>query len=123
LVAVRFACAQLGRPYVWGGNGVGGFDCSGLTTAAYAAAGITIPRTADEQFRAGPRLAPHEPLQPGDLVFYGDPNTRITHVALYIGANQVVQARDVGTLIEQDTLPRAGYAGATRPAAQNAGPR
>jgi cell wall-associated NlpC family hydrolase len=123
LVAARYACAQLGRPYVWGGNGAGGFDCSGLTKAAYAAAGITIPRTADQQYRASPRLAADEPLRPGDLVFYGDPRTRITHVALYVGANQVVQARDVGTLIEQDTLPRAGYAGASRPAAQNAGPR
>jgi len=121
LAAVRFACSALGKPYVWGGNGEVGFDCSGLTRAAYAAAGITLPRTADEQFRAGPRLAANEPLQSGDLVFYGDPSTRITHVALYVGGNQVIQARDVGTLVEQDALPRAGYAGASRPAVQNGG--
>jgi cell wall-associated NlpC family hydrolase len=121
--AINAARAQIGRPYVWGGNGETGFDCSGLTKAAYAAGGVTLPRTADEQFRTGPRLPATEPLQPGDLVFYGNPNTRITHVALYIGGNQVIQARDVGTLIEQDPLPRTGYAGASRPAAQTAGSR
>jgi cell wall-associated NlpC family hydrolase len=121
LVALRFSCAQLGKPYVWGGNGQTGFDCSGLTKAAYAAAGVILPRTADQQFRAGPHLPTNEPLQPGDLVFYGNPSTRITHVALYIGGNQVIQARDVGTLIEVDPLPRAGYAGASRPTAQNGG--
>ena len=117
--AIAFARSQIGRPYIWGGNGETGFDCSGLTKAAYAAAGIILPRTADQQFRAGPRLAADATLQPGDLVFYGNPQSRITHVALYVGGNQVIQARDVGTLIEQDPLPRLGYAGASRPAAQN----
>lgn len=56
LAAVRFACSQLGKPYVWGGNGDPGFDCSGLTRAAYAAAGVGIPRTAQTQRRsAAPR--------------------------------------------------------------------
>ena len=54
-------------------------------------------------------------------MFYG--GSTITHVALYIGSNQVIQARDVGTLIEIDPLPRAGYAGASRPTAQNGGLR
>jgi cell wall-associated NlpC family hydrolase len=73
LAAIVFSCQQLGQPYVWGGNGPGdgGFDCSGLTTAAYSAAGIALPRTADAQFRAGPRLSAGQPLSPGDLVFYG----------------------------------------------------
>jgi cell wall-associated NlpC family hydrolase len=113
--AITYARGQIGRPYVWGGNGETGFDCSGLTKAAYGAAGVTLPRTADQQFRAGPRLPANEPLQPGDLVFYGGPI--ITHVALYVGGNQVIQAKDIGTLIEQDALPTSNYAGATRPTA------
>jgi cell wall-associated NlpC family hydrolase len=113
-VAISWVRAQIGRPYVWGGNGETGFDCSGLTKAAYAAAGITLPRTADQQFRAGPRLPANESLQPGDLVFYGSPT--ITHVALFVGGNQVVEAKDVGTLIAQDPLPTSNYSGATRPA-------
>lgn len=116
--AITYARGQIGRPYVWGGNGATGFDCSGLTKAAYGAADVTLPRTAEQQFRAGPHLPANEPLQPGDLVFYGSPV--ITHVALYIGGNQVIQAKDVGTLIEYDALPTSNYAGATRPASTTA---
>ena len=80
---------QPDRPaYVWGGNGPGqgdvGFDCSGLITAAYATAGVGLPRTAHTQFLATRHLAP-ESLQPGGLVFYGNPSTKIHHVGLYIG--------------------------------------
>nr|WP_308128343.1 C40 family peptidase [Frankia sp. CiP3] len=71
--AVEFACAQVGKPYVWGGNGDPGFDCSGLTHAAYAAAGIQIPRTAQTQYNAGPLLPAGTPLQTGDLVFFRFP--------------------------------------------------
>jgi cell wall-associated NlpC family hydrolase len=80
---VAFARAQLGQPYLWGGDGPaeGGFDCSGLTRAAYAAAGIAIPRTADAQHRVGPPVPPGQPLEPGDLVFYGNPTGRIHHVS------------------------------------------
>lgn len=97
-------------------NGKNGFDCSGLTKAAYAAAGITLPRTADQQFHAGPRLTPNQPLQPGDLVFYGSPT--ITHVALYIGDDRVIQAPQPSAVIAIAPLARTAYSGATRPAAQ-----
>jgi cell wall-associated NlpC family hydrolase len=99
VAAINYACGQRGLPYVWGGNGPdsgdAGFDCSGLTTAAYAAAGISLPRTAHTQYHATTRLTEAE-LQPGDLVFYGNPNTKIHHVGLYIGDGQMIDAATFG---------------------------
>ncbi|WP_285491575.1 C40 family peptidase [Amycolatopsis taiwanensis] len=119
LAAINYACGQRGLPYVWGGNGAadGGFDCSGLTVAAYGAAGITLPRTADAQFRAGPRVPDGQPLLPGDLVFYGT-TAHIHHVGLYIGGGLMIDAPDVGQSIKIEPYRYNGddYAGATRPA-------
>ncbi|ABW12176.1 NLP/P60 protein [Parafrankia sp. EAN1pec] len=91
--AVIYAQGQLGIPYLWGGDGPaeGGFDCSGLTRAAYLAAGIDLPRTAQTQYEAGPVVPPGEPLQIGDLVYYGTA-TNIHHVAIYIGNGQMITA-------------------------------
>jgi cell wall-associated NlpC family hydrolase len=118
LTVVAFALSQLGQPYKWGGDGVedGGFDCSGLTHAAYAAAGVTIPRTADTQWHAGPPVPAGQPLAPGDLLFYGA-HGRATHVALYLGSGQVVHAPDVGQLVQIADADMPGYLGATRPSA------
>jgi cell wall-associated NlpC family hydrolase len=65
--AIAFARQQIGQPYLWGGTGPGGFDCSGLVMMAYRAAGITIPRTSQEQWAWGPRVFAPEA---GDLVFF-----------------------------------------------------
>jgi cell wall-associated NlpC family hydrolase len=120
LTAINYACGQRGLPYVWGGNGAedGGFDCSGLTTAAYGAAGITLPRTAHTQFQAGPRVPDGQPLLPGDLVFYGNPNTKIHHVGLYIGGDLMINAPKFGQPVQIEPYRYNGddYAGATRPA-------
>jgi cell wall-associated NlpC family hydrolase len=122
LTAINYACGQRGLPYVWGGNGAadGGFDCSGLTVAAYGAAGITLPRTADSQFRAGPRVPDGQPLLPGDLVFYGTTAHihHIHHVGLYIGGGMMIDAPDFGQVVKIQPYRHKGddYAGATRPA-------
>ena len=78
--AVAFAYAQLGKPYVWGATGPGSYDCSGLMQAAWASAGVSIPRDTYSQV-AGLPSVPLSALQPGDLVFFdGD-----GHVAMYVG--------------------------------------
>ena len=118
--AVAFARAQLGVPYVWGGDGPveGGFDCSGLTQAAYSTAGISIPRTADTQWRHGPAIPTGHPLQPGDLLFYGTP-ARATHVTLYIGDNQVIHAPYQGQPVQYATVWTNSFLGTTRPTTNN----
>jgi cell wall-associated NlpC family hydrolase len=114
-VAVGFACEQLGKPYVWGGNGNPGFDCSGLTHAAYTAAGINIPRTAQTQYNTGPLLPPGTPLQPGDLVFFGTPD-RIHHVGISLGGTLMIDAPDVGQTVKiEDLRTFPDYAAASRP--------
>ncbi|MFI6098205.1 NlpC/P60 family protein [Lentzea sp. NPDC051213] len=120
MTAINYACGQRGLPYVWGGDGPseGGFDCSGLTKAAYAAAGITLPRTAHTQYNAGPRVPDGQPLLPGDLVFYGT-TADIHHVGLYIGAGQMINAPTFGQPVQIAPYRWSGddYFGATRPTA------
>jgi cell wall-associated NlpC family hydrolase len=96
----------------------GGFDCSGLVKAAYAAAGLTIPRTADTQWRAGPAIPAGQPLQPGDLLFYGTP-AKATHVTLYIGNNQVIHAPEPGTTVRVAFMWTKQFLGAVRPTARD----
>lgn len=120
LSAVNFAIDKIGLPYVWGGNGTGGgdpgFDCSGLTTAAYASAGVKLMRTAHTQYHSVNRVT--DP-QLGDLIFYGEPNTKIHHVGLYIGNQQMIDAPQTGQAVQVHTYRKQGddYAGAGRPAA------
>lgn len=116
LEALNYAQGQLGLPYAWGATGPTSYDCSGLTQSAYAAAGIPLPRTAQEQYHRGPHLPAAAPLLPGDLVFYGTP-THIHHVGLYIGAGQMIDAPHTGTTIRIEPYRYRGddYAGATRP--------
>ncbi|MEV7038338.1 NlpC/P60 family protein [Amycolatopsis sp. NPDC051061] len=116
-LAIAFACDQLGLPYVWGGdgpaNGDRGFDCSGLTKAAYASAGIDLPRTAQTQYVAGPRIATDR-AQPGDLVFFGSSPSHITHVGLVVSNGSMINAPDFGKPVRVDSIGKAF--GATRPA-------
>jgi peptidoglycan DL-endopeptidase CwlO len=119
--AVAVAMAQLGSPYVWGAEGPSTFDCSGLTSFAYAAAGVTIPRVSRAQFAAYAGMRPVDRLHlvPGDLVFFADnpssPST-IHHVGMYIGRGLMVEAPYTGAVVRTSSIMRSSYAGAVRPA-------
>jgi cell wall-associated NlpC family hydrolase len=123
--ALAFALRQLGVPYVWGGESTHGFDCSGLVQLAYRTAGVGLPRTAEEQFDAGPRLPAGAPLEPGDLVFFGSSDRDVTHVGIVVRPGDMVDAPHEGADVRTETFPTAigaawgedRYLGATRPAA------
>jgi cell wall-associated NlpC family hydrolase len=114
-VAVAYALAQLGTPYRWGGEGAGGFDCSGLVQAAYAAAGIQLPRVAQAQYDAGPPLPAGAPLAPGDLVFFGSSPSDVTHVGIVVGPGEMVDAPHTGAVVRIESYGWPDYLGATRP--------
>jgi peptidoglycan DL-endopeptidase CwlO len=114
--AVAYALGHLGAPYVWGAAGPRAFDCSGLTSAAYAAAGIGIPRVSRDQWGIGRHLDLAS-LIPGDLVFFADntadPST-IHHVGMYVGRGLMVHAPHTGDVVRVSSIWRTGYIGAVR---------
>ncbi|MEV6050406.1 NlpC/P60 family protein [Streptomyces sp. NPDC052107] len=93
--AVAFASAQLGKPYVWGAEGPKSYDCSGLTSQAWAAAGHPIPRTSQEQWKQLKRVAVKD-MRPGDLIIYFDD---ASHVAIYVGDGAIIQAPRPGRTV------------------------
>ncbi|WP_261993106.1 C40 family peptidase, partial [Streptomyces sp. adm13(2018)] len=108
--AISFARAQLGKPYVWGATGPSGYDCSGLTQAAWRAAGVSLPRTTYTQINAGRRVSRSQ-LAPGDLVFF---YSGISHVGLYIGGGQMIHAPRPGAPVRIAPIDEMPFAGATR---------
>ncbi len=114
--AVAYALAQLGVPYHWGSESPSGFDCSGLVQAAYAAAGVELPRVAQDQYDAGPLLPSGEPLQPGDLVFFGADARHIHHVGIVVRPGEMVDAPYTGAVVRVEPYRRSDLVGATRPA-------
>jgi cell wall-associated NlpC family hydrolase len=128
-VAVSWALSQIGTPYVWGGETPGvGFDCSGLVQAAYAVAGVALPRVAQDQYDATTKLTAAAALEPGDLVFFGGGPDSIDHVGLYVGVvsgqNVMVDAPHTGADVRAEVFPATAgarfgsllYVGASRPA-------
>lgn len=114
--AVDYAYAQLGTPYLWGGDGPGGFDCSGLVQAAYASTGIRLPRTAQAQFDAAPHVPAGQPPQPGDLVFFGSDTAHVDHVGIVVSAEKMIDAPHSGALVRVEPYQWPDYLGAARPA-------
>ena len=108
--AAEWALAQVGKPYVWGGEGPSGFDCSGLTMQAWKAAGVGLPRVTTDQVNAGTRIGVDE-LQPGDLLFYdtGAPGGSPSHVTMYVGGGQMVNAPRTGQNIRVEPVDGPYY--------------
>jgi cell wall-associated NlpC family hydrolase len=99
-VALHFALSQLGKPYSYGAVGPDTYDCSGLTQQAWKAAGVSIPRTTQEQASFGSSV-PIDQIRPGDLViFYAD----ASHVGIYSGDGKVVVAPHSGSVIRIEAM-------------------
>ena len=107
-VALSWAFAELGRPYVWGATGPGTFDCSGLTQYVWKAAGVSIPRVAADQ-DAWTVPVPLSQLLPGDLVFFG--TTDIHHVGIYIGDGLMINAPHTGDVVRVSSIWWSDLAG------------
>ncbi|PWI16420.1 glycoside hydrolase [Streptomyces sp. Act143] len=99
--AVEYATAQIGKPYEWGAEGPKTYDCSGLTSQAWAAAGQPIPRTSQEQWKQLKKIDIKD-MRPGDLIIY---NSDASHVAMYIGKGAIVHAPRPGRTV---TIAGAG---------------
>lgn len=114
--AVAWALQQVGKPYGWGASGPDSFDCSGLTSQAWRAAGLSLTRTSRSQFIEVRKIA-YGDMRPGDLIFYGsntaDPQS-IHHVAMYVGGGQMVEAPRPGVSVRVTAVRWSGtmlYAG------------
>ncbi|MFF4486736.1 NlpC/P60 family protein [Streptomyces sp. NPDC001544] len=105
--AAAFAAAKskLGTPYVYGASGPSSFDCSGLTSWAYAQAGVSIPRTSEAQATTGTRISSASDLQVGDLVFFFND---LHHVGLYAGNGQILHAPRTGTVVRYESMDTIG---------------
>jgi cell wall-associated NlpC family hydrolase len=111
--AIAYATRQIGKPYVWGAEGPGSFDCSGLTSQAWLAAGVPIPRTSEEQWRLLKHV-PIEKMRPGDLIIYF---ADASHVALYIGDGKIIQAPRPGRWVYVSPAGSMEILGVVRPGA------
>lgn len=109
--AVEYALAQVGDSYVYGASGPNSFDCSGLTSMAWAQAGVSLPHSSSGQFSSGRKVSRGD-LQPGDLVFYYSP---ISHVGIYIGGGKIVHAANPRSGVAIAGVGSMPYSGAVRP--------
>lgn len=109
--AVATAQDQLGKPYRWAAGGPDAFDCSGLTSYAWAAAGVSLPHSSRAQYASLPKVSKSQ-VRPGDLLFYGSP---IHHVGIYEGNGVMIEAPYTGANVRRNSIHRSDFAGAARP--------
>lgn len=130
LAAVRFALAQLGKPYKWATEGPDTYDCSGLTWASYRSVGVDLPRIANTQEHATTPVPDVSKLLPGDLLFFATDRSdwhTIHHVAIYLGDGKMIHAPTTGDVVKISPIWWSEFFGATRvlpavPAPANSGP-
>ncbi|WP_328773903.1 C40 family peptidase [Streptomyces sp. NBC_00286] len=109
--ALDFAYAQLGKPYEWGATGPNSYDCSGLTGAAWRAAGVSLPRTVQQQYDAGRKVAKSD-LQPGDIIYWYNSTQ---HNGMYVGNGKAIHAPRTGKNVEIVPLDSMPFFAASRP--------
>ncbi|MEU0483425.1 C40 family peptidase [Streptosporangium sp. NPDC006013] len=112
--AVKWAMSKRGTPYVWGGTGNGGFDCSGLMLRAYGAAGIKLPRVTTDQYAAFSKKIAWKDLKAGDLAFFSG----LGHVGMITRPGYMVHAPRSGDVVKEEKLSawrRSSFVGAVRP--------
>ncbi|MHB8842167.1 MAG: C40 family peptidase, partial [Candidatus Aquicultor sp.] len=108
------AMNELGKPYSWGANGPGSFDCSGLTSYVYGQVGVSLPHSSRAQYGCGQHVSRDE-LQAGDLVFFAHGGS-ISHVGIYVGGGNFIHAPRTGDVVKISNLSdHGGYVGAVRP--------
>ncbi len=106
--AAKFACQQIGKPYVWAASGPGSYDCSGLTMRSWASVGVSLPHNAYQQKHSMPSVS-HANLKVGDLIFY---YPTVHHVAIYVGNGWMVNAPETGDVVRMakyNAFPVVGY--------------
>ncbi len=112
--ALQYAYAQLGKPYIWGGTGPKGYDCSGLTMMSWRAAGVSLPRVVPDQYDATRHVSKAD-LQPGDLVYFDN----MGHEGMYVGGGRFIHAPHTGSVVKFDSLSNpwysSHYVGGSRP--------
>ncbi len=107
---VAWLQSKIGEPYVWGGEGATGYDCSGLSMMAWRAVDVQLNHNSRAQFGQTERIAMAD-LAPGDLLFFGDP---IHHLGIYVGGNKMIEAPRTGLMVRSSTFKRRDLVGAGR---------
>lgn len=111
--AIRAAESQKGTPYVWGGTGPDGFDCSGLVQWSFQEAGVELPRVAHDQVGAGTKISYSEARR-GDLLYWAKNGGYAYHIAIYLGEDRMIDAPHSGDHVRERDVTRHNLAGAVR---------